>query len=259
MQIQTNQIMHWGAGAVRPDHAGPDLSGIKVDTGGAMLSLDAPQMAPQMTELADTASRPTVEVGYTVHGADFTASELEDAETLLRGITEVLQGASGNGLHYVDYAQRGLGEQALRETAQKAGFDEKQVQAILTDYRDRMREQVTDALQTAGYDNNRVEHLPHAKYYLVRREESGMLVTAPEVAVDFERIDTIYQRFAWGSLSDAQSLFDALVRETESAVSSHKLSDRMTRYQGEITETAAQLAAFTRRFLTDPRHIDTYA
>ncbi len=217
------------------EQAMPDFSGIKLDTGGCVLSLlqtetvaaavpsivDTVENATARDNLADeklSADEPLqmytltrngevkcIEPQYNLHGAVFSCDEIQTAREYLEGMTAIMRenGVFSLTLDYDDYAIMGLGESQLRAFGNEQGFTDEQVEALVVDYRESIGALVEKHLGEFPLDRQ-VTDLPSSEYFFMSRAEAcsdypvkeGTLVSTPDMAVNWQMVRSIYERMA---------------------------------------------------------------
>ena len=184
------------------EQALPDLSGTKLNTDGAVLSLSQTATAEsaanprvdtvtistlqnsstsgnlstdqplQMYVLTRTGDVKFIEPKYNLHGAAFSCDEIKIAKEYLEGMTEIMRenGVFSLTLDYDDYAIMGLGESQIRTFGNEQGFTDEQINALVVDYRESIGALVEKHLAEFPFDRQ-VTNLPFSEYFFVNSSE----------------------------------------------------------------------------------------
>lgn len=182
----------------------PDLSGTKLNTDGAVLSLPKTTTAETATNpkvdtvsienataqsnLADTkllADQPLqmytltrtgdvefIEPKYNLHGTTFSCDEIKMVKEYQEGMTAIMREncVFSLTLDYDDYAIMGLGESQIRAFGNEQGFTDEQINALVVDYRESIAALVDKHLAEFPFDRQ-VTDLPFSEYFFVNSSE----------------------------------------------------------------------------------------
>ena len=182
----------------------PDLSGTKLNTDGAVLSLSQAATAElaanprvdtvtianstaqnsstngklstdqplQMYALTRNGDVKFIEPKYSLYGATFSCDEIKIAKEYLEGMTAIMRenGVFSLTLDYDDYAIMGLGESQIRAFGNEQGFTDEQINALVVDYRESIGALVEKHLAEFPFDRQ-VTNLPFSEYFFVNSSE----------------------------------------------------------------------------------------
>ncbi|MBR2894708.1 MAG: hypothetical protein IKC03_03485, partial [Oscillospiraceae bacterium] len=186
----------------------PDLSGTKINTDGAVLSLSQteapePTLHPKIdtvtientTTQSDSIGRKLsadqplqvytlsqngdvkfIEPQYSLHGVTFSYDDIKIAKEYLEGMTAIMResGVFSLILDYDDYAIMGLGESHIRVFGNEQGFTSEQTEALVVDYRESIGALVNKHLGEFPFDRQ-VTNLPTSEYFFVNRSEESWI------------------------------------------------------------------------------------
>ncbi len=262
------------------DKALPDFSGTKLNTDGCVLSLPQSENATlsdneplQMYTLTRNGGVKCIEPQYTLHGATFSSDEIQTAREYLEGMTAIMRenGVFSHTLDYDDYAIMGLGESQLRAFGQEQGFTDAQVNALVVDYRESIGALVEKHLGEFPFDRQ-VTDLPSSEYFFVHRAEAmgengGILVSTPDMAVNWNMVRAIYEGMATVNQNSDSSLKNAVAQFEQEATTARKTqtpvpswaSDRVGIYRENIAKFENAVDSFRSGMNTKYPHLDTKA
>lgn len=234
----------------------PDFSGMKIEpmAGSKPLSLVVPKdtviienteaaaatnnkpaadTEPLKMYTANTAGLTFIEPKYTLHGAEFTHDQIRTSTEFLEGLSQLMRenGVLGGALDYDDYAVMGFGESQIRMFGKGQGFNEEQINGVITDYRNTLTELVKENLSKYPFDRQ-ATHLPHSEYFFMYRSEEmdlgelhikeGTLITTPDLAVNWNMIRSVYSTMARAEADDIASVKKAVEQFREQALVARK-------------------------------------
>ncbi len=262
------------------DKALPDFSGAKLDTDSCVLSLPQSENATlsadaplQMYTLTRNGEVKFIEPHYNLHGATFSSDEMRTSKEFLGGMTAIMRenGVFSTALDYDDYAIMGLGESQLRAFGNEQGFTDAQVNALVVDYRDSIGALVKKNLAEFPFDRQ-VTDTPSSQYFFLHRtevigENGGILVSTPDMAVNWDMVRATYEKMAAvnqvsdDSLNNAVAQFaqEATVARNTQTVVPTWASDRVGIYMQNIAKFETAADRFRSAMLAKHPHLDTNA
>lgn len=134
-------------------------------------------------------------------------------------------------LDYDDYAIMGLGESQIRAFGNEQGFTDKQVEALVVDYRESISALVDKHLAEFPFDQQ-VTDLPSSQYFFMNRSEEywvgdfhvkeGTPVSTPDLAVNWNMIRNIYEMMASVDQNSDSSLKNAVAQFEKDAITARR-------------------------------------
>ena len=227
----------------------PDFSGMKIETmSDTVLSLNISQdsvsiennsivqinsndesiktIQPFKMYNANTTGITIIEPKYTLHGVEFTSKQIQSSTNFLEEIAQIMRDidATSGTLDYDDYAVMGLSESQIRKFGDNQGFSDEQIKALITDYRNTLKELIKQNLSNFPFDKQ-TTHLPQSKYFFTYYSENKdsckqTLITCPEMAINYDMIQSIYNTFA--NVDNEASLKNAVSQLKEQATIARK-------------------------------------
>ena len=247
------------------EQALPDFGGVKIDTSGCVFSLSQSEDTEtaarpkvdtvtienatiqgnssdtkllvnepmQMYTLTRNGDVKFIEPQYNLHGATFSHDEIKTAKEYLEGMAEIMRknGVFSLTLDYDDYAIMGLGERQIRAFGNEQGFTDKQIEALVVDYRESIGALVDKHLAEFPFDQQ-VTDLPSSEYFFMNRSEEcwigdfhvkeGTPVSTPDLAVNWNMIRNIYEMMANVNQNSDNSLKNAVAQFEKDAITARR-------------------------------------